>query len=125
MFSPLTKLIFTHIFSDLDYVQAMPEFVVASEKETESSKKPKHGAETESQSLRFQKQKLRHEEETLCAKRRGIRERLKQEDAAWQALKAERRAQQEKRKVLRRANKRPPWGSQTAENQHPKQLRQQ
>ena len=108
---------------DLDYAQAMTEFVSASAKEPESL--PKHGAETESESLGFEKQKLGHEEEKLRAQRRGVRERRQQEDAAWQALKAKRRAQQQKRKVLRRANKRPPWGSQTAENQHFKQLRQQ
>ena len=115
--------VFAH--PDLDYVQAMTQFVAASEKETQSSKQPKHGAETESQSCRIQKQQLRHEEETLRAKRRGVRERRKREDAAWQVLKANRRAQQEKHKVLRHANKRPLWGSQTAENERFKQLRQQ
>ena len=110
---------------DLDYVQAITQFVGASEKQTQSSKQPKHGAETESQSCRIQKQQLRHEEETLRAKRRGVRERCKREDAAWQVLKANRRAQQEKHKVLRHANKRPLWGSQTAENERFKQLRQQ
>lgn len=110
---------------DLDYVQAMTEFVAASEKETQSSKQPKHGTETQEQSLRFERQQLRHEEETLRAKRRVMRERRRQEDAAWQTLKAARRAQQEKREVLKRANKRPSWGSQTAENQHFKQLRHQ
>jgi regulator of replication initiation timing len=110
---------------DLNDVQAMTEFVAASAKEAKCNKPPTPGAETESESLRIEKQQLRREEETLRAKRRGVRERRAQEDAAWQALKAERRAHQEKRFALRRANKRPPWGSQTAEDCHFKQLRQQ
>jgi hypothetical protein len=67
---------------DLDYVQAMTQFVAASEKETQSPKQPKRGAETESQSCRLQKQQLRHEEETLRGKRRGVRERREREGVA-------------------------------------------
>ena len=54
-----------------------------------------------------------------------MRQRQAQANAVWDPLKLVRRSQQEKRLAFRQANKRSPWGSQTAENQHFKQLCQQ
>ena len=108
--------------TDLDYVQAITEYVSVSAKAADVSNSLKHEAKTQSQLLRIEKQQLRREAEQLRTKRWSVRQRRAQEDTAWESLRLVRRPQQEKRLALRQANKRPPWGSQTAENQPFKQL---
>ena len=72
---------------ELDYVQAITEYVSAPAKAGDVSNSPKHGAKTQSQLrsqlLRIEKQQLRREAEQLCAKRRGVHQHRVQEDTVW------------------------------------------
>lgn len=80
------------VFEDesLDYVEAMLQFVTASQAQPEQSASKNE----EKGSLKAQKQALRQEENNLREARREVRQQRKQEDAVWQTLRAERRQQQ-------------------------------
>jgi len=72
---------------------------------------------------RAEKRALRQDEEALHAQRRQQRQRRQQEDAAFKTLKAEHRAQQERRKTQIQANQRPEWGSKKALDEQWKTIR--
>lgn len=80
------------VFEDesLDYTEAMLQFVAASQAQPEQSTSQKD----EKGSLKAKKRALRQEESHLREARRVVRQQRKQEDAAWQTLRAERRQQQ-------------------------------
>lgn len=75
--------------------------------------------------IAVEKQQLREEEAALRTERQQIRQRRKQEDAAWQALKAERNTQQQHRRAQIAVGNSLPGGSKKAADRHWKQLRQQ
>lgn len=116
------------VFADaeLDYSEAMKQFVVASQtKDKESSPQEMESADIEKMSLKAQKQALQHETEVLRLARRQVRQQRKQEDEAWQSLKAQHRQQQADRKAqLKTGQKRPPWGSKKAYDEQWSHLRQ-
>ena len=112
------------VFADerLDYSQAMQQFVVASQAKNHQ---PSQADEVEKTGLKAQKQALRREKEALRLARRQIREQRHQEDAAWQALKSQRRAHQAERKAPLKNGLKPTWGSHKAHDEQWHQLRQQ
>lgn len=73
-----------------DYSEVMVEFVAASRAQAQSASATET---TQAPSLRAQKRAWRQEETQLRDERRVLRQQRDQEDAAWQALKAERQAQ--------------------------------
>lgn len=73
---------------DLDYGQAMQDFVRASQEQA-AAVPGETVSGAEKASLRVQKQALRQEEARWRSERRGIRQRRQQEDAAWKQLKAD------------------------------------
>jgi transposase InsO family protein len=113
------------VFADktLDYAEAMKQFVAQSAGESTASASKE--TDVAPSNLEIQKRQLREEEATLRVARRQVRHRRKQEDAAWQTLKAEHKAQQQQRAAAIAAGNRPPWGSQTVATQNWKQLRKQ
>ena len=78
---------------------------------------------SEQAQCRAEKRALRQDEEALRAKRRQQRQHRQQEDTAFKTLKAERRAQQERRKTQIQANQRPESGK--AADEQWKAIRQQ
>lgn len=104
---------------DLDYSQAMIQFVAESTKADEDG-----SSETKKTEPQTEKQQLRQEQTALRADRRQVRQHRKQQDAAWKTLKAERKAQRQQRKAQIEAGNRPPWGSQKASDKNFKQLRE-
>ena len=113
------------VFADetLDYAAAMKQFVAESAAKTASA--TSKDIAVEPTGLQFEKQQLRKEEAALRAARRQVRQHRKQADVAWQALKAQRKANQQHRKAQIAAGSRPPWGSRKAASQQFKQLRYQ
>lgn len=114
------------VFADesLDYSEAMKQFVTVSQaKDNQPSKK--RVATAEKVGLKAKKQALRREKEALVLARRQIREQRKQEDAAWQALKNQRRVQQAERKNQLKSGHKPTWGSKKAQDEQWVHLRQQ
>lgn len=100
--------------TDLDYAEAMKEFVAASQAQTKAEDGPKLGQEP---SLKEKNRTFRQAEAKLCEQRRVVREQRAVEDAAWKAVKkagqaeklaaadglrTEREAQKALRKTLRR-----------------------
>ena len=87
------------VFADetLDYAAAMKQFVAESAAKTASA--TSKDIAVEPTGLQFEKQKLRKEEAALRAARRQVRQHRKQADVAWQALKAQRKANQQHRKA--------------------------
>lgn len=114
-----------HIFADetLDYAEAMHQFISASKAKSETH--PPEVAEVNKTDVKAQKQALRREEEALKMTRRQIRERRRQEDEAWRQLKAQRRTQQEARKVTSKTKDKLPWGAKKGQDERWRQLRQQ
>jgi len=123
------------VFADesLSYPEAMKQFISASASEvtardidiTNSEAAQRHA---EKRVLRQEEEALKADSDALSsmrAQRRQQRQRQKQEDAAFKILKAERRAQQEKRKAKKRAKQRPEWGSKKAADEQWKAIRQQ
>lgn len=80
------------VFEDdsLDYIEAMLQFVAASQAQPEQSA----SKNDEKGSLKAKKRALRQEESNLRDARRVVRQQRKQEDAVWQTIRAERRQQQ-------------------------------
>jgi transposase InsO family protein len=112
------------VFADerLDYVEAMTQFILASQAQANSDV-----VETDVQesNLQRQKQLLRREEEALRIARRQIREGRRQEDVAWRVLKIKRRAEQTARKAQSKTADKPAWGAKKAQDEQWAQLRQQ
>ena len=77
--------------SNRDYVAAMLEFVAASQAELSPSPDPAPQT-SQGNSRRLQQQALRQQEAQLREERRRVRQQRRQEDAAWQSLRNERRA---------------------------------
>ncbi|MFN8457021.1 MAG: integrase core domain-containing protein [Anaerolineae bacterium] len=116
------------VFADeqLDYTQAMTAFVAASKaKDEEAVASPKVAHATEKLSGPAQKRLLRQQETTLALERSQIRARRQQEDAAWQALRSQRQAQQAARKQPFETGTCPAWGSKKAQDEQWRQLRAQ
>ena len=84
------------VFEDrnLDYSEAMLQFVAASQAQSEQSASTEVAENDEKNSLKAKKRALRQEKSNLRETRRVVRQQRKQEDAAWQALRVERRHQQ-------------------------------
>ena len=80
------------VFEDesLDYIEAMLQFVAASQAQPEQSV----SKNDEKGSLKAKKRALRQEESHLRDARRVVRRQRKQEDAVWQTIRVERRQQQ-------------------------------
>ncbi len=70
-----------------------------------------------------QKRLLRQKERALVVERGQIRAQRQQEDAAWQALRSQRRSQQAARKQQLESEPPPAWGSKKAQDEHGHQLR--
>ncbi len=83
------------VFGDerLDYTEAMHAFVAASQQQSEPSNPNESGEPSEKTSGQAVKRALRQEVAALRESRRQTRQRRKQEDAAWRALRHEQRAQ--------------------------------
>lgn len=116
------------VFADesLDYGEAMQQFVTTSQtKDNQPAQADMGAAEVEQAGLKAKKQALRREKEALRLSRRQIREQRHQEDAAWQALKSQRRRQQAERKAQLQSGHKPIWGSKKAQDDQWQQLRQQ
>jgi transposase InsO family protein len=115
------------IFADerLDYVEAMHQFVAASQAKTEPDCAQIKAGTVEKGALKAQKQALRQEEELLKVARRQVRARRQQEDEAWRQLKVHRRTQQAARKAQFETKAKPAWGAKKAQDQQWGQLRQQ
>lgn len=81
------------VFADaeLDYTEAMLAYEAASRAEAVTEKQPEGAV---APTLQESKRALRQEESVLRDARRAVREQRRAEDAAWQVLKRERRAQQ-------------------------------
>ena len=78
-----------------DYAEAMRDFVAASQAQSEPGVPENRAKSLEQGSLKAQKRALRQEEEALRAERRVARQRCKDEDAAWQEMRAEEKQQPE------------------------------
>jgi len=78
---------------DLDYVQAMLNFVQASQEQAAAVPGETVSGD-EKASLKVQKQAVRQEEAQLRSERRDSRQQRQPEDAAWEQLKAEHEKQQ-------------------------------
>ena len=75
-----------------DYTEAMLDFVAASREQ----QAPKSRDESPSErSWKEEKRAIRQDEATLCDQRRTVRQQRQVEDAAWKALKQDRRAEKE------------------------------
>lgn len=109
----------------LDYAQAMEAFVAASKAKDEAPSSQKVADETEKLSVQAQKRLLRQQETALALERSQIRAQRQQEDAAWQALRSQRQAQQAARKQQLEIGPRPAWGSKKAQDEQWRHLRDQ
>jgi transposase InsO family protein len=108
--------------SELDYTQAMLAFAAASMNTSSEAPAPVTTAEeAEKRSLRVQRHALGHEAGQLREQRRQTRAQRKQEDAAWTALRAQRRTEQ----AVQRAQSKTERKQRRARNQAWQQLRQQ
>jgi transposase InsO family protein len=115
------------IFEDasLDYTEAMLGFVAASLEQKAPSEEPVTAEEPAQASQKAQKQALRQEEADLRSQRRQSRQRRQQEDAAWVALRQERRAQQAERRGQSKAERRAKRDQYQAQDRRWQQLRRQ
>ena len=114
------------VFADenLDYSEAMKQFVIASQTKANQPAQAEMGAaEVEKMGLKAKKQALRREKEALRLSRRQIREQRRQEDTAWQALKSQRREQQAERKAQLKNGYNPTWGRKKAQDEQWRHLR--
>lgn len=108
---------------ELDYASAMREYVATREAQVEKKQDKMSTEQAEKVSLLAEKQALRQEEEALRISRRQVRQHRRQEDAAWEILKGQRRAQLQTREAQKEADEKPPWGSKKAQDEHWRQLR--
>ncbi len=109
----------------LDYAQAMEAFVAASKAKDETTGSQKAANDPQKLSVQAQKRLLRQQETALALERSQIRARRRQEDAAWQALRSQRQAQQAARKQQLESGNRPAWGSKKAQDAQWRQLHDQ
>ena len=98
----------------------MTEFMACSQAIPLTSGDQGDEVETKVMNLKTQKQVLRQAQATLTTKRRQLREQRRQEDEAWQQLKAVRQQQ-----PLCQVGQRAAWGSRKAEAESWLSLRQQ
>jgi transposase InsO family protein len=114
------------IFADnrLDYVEAMHQFVVASQAKAEAKPADLKAGAVEPAGHKAHQQALRREAEALTAARRQVRVRRQQEDGLWRQLKAQRRAQQAARQAQLETKAKPAWGTKKVQDEHWSQLRQ-
>ena len=113
------------VFADeqLDYSQAMVDFVATSKAKDEAIGSQKAATESEKLSVQAQKRLLRQKERVLAVERSQIRAQRQQEDAAWQALRSQRQAQRAVRKQQLQSGHPPAWGSKKAQDEQWHQLR--
>lgn len=112
--------------SELDYTQAMLAFAAASMNTSLEAPAPVTMAEeAEKRPLRVQRQALRHEAGKLREQRRQTRAQRKQEDAAWAALRVQRRAEQAAQRAQSKTERKQQRKQRRAQNQAWHQLRQQ
>jgi transposase InsO family protein len=109
----------------LSYTEAMLEFVRSSEAKMAATSNEMEPTDSDEADLRAKKRMLHREQAVLRLKRSQIRECRRQQDQAWQQLKADRRAQQLARKRQQQAGHKLPWGSKKAQDELWRQLRQQ
>ncbi len=109
----------------LDYSQAMIDFVAASKANDEAIDSKNAATESEKLSVQAQRRLLRQKERVLAVERSQIRTQRQQEDAAWQALRSQQQAQQTDRKQQLQSGPRPVWGSKKAQDEQWHQLRNQ
>jgi len=115
--------VFAH--EELDYAQAMPAFVAASKARDEATGSQNPTNEAKNLPVAAQKRLLRQQETALALERSQIRVQRRQEDAAWQTLRSQRRNQQAARKRQLETGIRPTWRSKKAQDQQWRQLREQ
>lgn len=115
------------VFADenLSYPEAMKQFVAAGASEAQIIDRDIDTPNSEAVQRRADKRTLRQDEEALRPQRRQQRQCRQQEDAAFKTLKAERHAQQQRRKAQIQAHQRPEWGSKKAADEQGKAIRQQ
>lgn len=116
------------VFEDqnLDYSEAMKQFVEASQKkDRQQVQNEVRSEEMEKTSLKAKKQALRQEKEALTLSRRQVRQQRKQEDAVWQTLKDKRRQQQAERNAQLQSGQKAMRGTKKAQDEHWRHLRQQ
>ena len=110
------------VFADetLSYTEAMLEFVRRSEAKMAATSNEMEPTDSDKADLRAKKRALHREQAALRLKRSQIRECRRQQDQAWQQLKAQWREQQQQQ-----AGHKLPWGSKKAQDELWRQLRQQ
>jgi len=113
------------VFEDptLSYEEAMLDFVVASRErasETEKSVEP-----VPNESLKAKKRALRRAEVQLRDERRQIREQRQMEDAAWQEMRAVRRAEEQAYQALSKEDRRQQRPAKKARDEQWRVLRDQ
>jgi len=103
------------VFEDenLDYVQAMLDYVAASQAQTDGEERgSENPIPSEKGSLKAQKRAIRQEEDQLRMERRAIRQQREQEDSAWKRFKEKRRqekAVQKRRMAVERKAQNEQW----------------
>jgi transposase InsO family protein len=115
------------IFEDasLDYTEAMVGFAAASLERKTPSEEPMAVEEPTQTTLKAQKRALSQEKAELRRQRRQTRQRRQQEDAAWIALRQERRTQQVERRSQSKAEPVANRNQRQAQDRQWQQLRQQ
>lgn len=103
----------------LDYVTAMTEFVARSQAEPSRVGEQVDQIKGQATDHKAQKQALRQEQAALTPQRRQWRQQRRQEDEAWQQLKAARRQQ-----LHRQVGQRAAWGSRKTVDEYWGHLRQ-
>lgn len=113
------------IFADasLDYTEAMLGFAAASAERQTLPLEPVVADEPVQPSLQAQQAALKQEEVQVRTQRRQTRQRRQQEDAAWKALRQERRQQQAVRGSQSKAQRAANRCQRRAQDQHWRQLR--
>jgi transposase InsO family protein len=115
------------VFADetLSYTEAMLEFARRSKAKMADTSNELEQTDGDKTDLRAKKRVLHREQAVLRLKRSQLRECRRQQDQAWQQLKAQRREQHLVRKRQQLAGHKLPWGSKKAQDELWCQLRQQ
>lgn len=115
------------IFADdsLDYTEAMLGYVTASWEQEKPATEKTPAEAAEQPSPKVQKRLLHQAEAELRDQRRQIRQRRKQEDTAWRALRQERRSQQAERSSQSDVDRAAQRDQHQAQDHHWRQLRRQ
>lgn len=111
--------------ASLDYTEAMLGFAAASAERKTPSVEPVMVAEPAPVSLKAQKRALDQEEAELRSQRRQTRRRREHEDAAWVALRQERRTQKVERRSQSKAQRTANRDQRQAQDRQWQQLYQQ